>query len=72
MFKQNVSGVERVMRIFLGLAIIWGFGLANTTFILLFGSLAGVYVILTGVLGYDHIYSVLGIDTSDTSDTSES
>ncbi len=69
MFKQNVSGAERVVRIFLGLAIIWGFGLATTTFILLLGSLAGIYVLLTGVLGYDHIYSLLGIDTTDTSES---
>ncbi len=63
MFEQNIAGIERVMRLLLGVMVIWAFSLTANGFLILFGILIGLGLIVTGILGYDLFYSVLGINT---------
>jgi hypothetical protein len=60
------------LRLILGLTIIWALGLTGNGFLILIGILAGAYIILTAALGYDQIYTILGINTRENTDDTES
>ncbi|HHC29492.1 MAG TPA: DUF2892 domain-containing protein [Rhodobacterales bacterium] len=62
MFKTNEGTTDRVLRVVLGAALLIGF------FLNLGGSLnwlllIGIVPLLTGLVGYCALYSVLGINT---------
>ena len=57
--KSNVGGIDRVLRIVVGLALI---ALAATNTVGWWGWL-GVVPLLTGALGWCPPYSILGINT---------
>lgn len=62
MFKTNEGNIDRVLRVVLGAALILGY------FLNLGGSynwllLIGIVPLLTGLVGYCALYSVLGINT---------
>ncbi len=59
MFKTNVGGIDRILRIVVGLALI-GLTLAGT--IGAWGWI-GVVPLLTGALSTCPLYSILGFDT---------
>jgi hypothetical protein len=62
MFKKNVGGIDRVVRIVVGLALIAGFFLnADATYRWLY--LIGIVPLLTGLMSTCPLYSVLGIST---------
>ncbi len=59
MFKNNVGGIDRILRIVVGLALI---GMALTGMIGVWGWI-GVVPLLTAALGTCPLYSVLGFST---------
>ncbi|MFN3302428.1 MAG: DUF2892 domain-containing protein [Roseateles sp.] len=59
MFKTNVGGIDRVLRILAGLVLL---GLALTGTIGVWGYI-GLVPLATGVLGSCPLYSVLGFNT---------
>lgn len=59
MFKTNVGGIDRVLRIIVGLALI---GLTLTGTIGVWGWI-GVVPVLTGLLSTCPLYTVLGFST---------
>lgn len=62
MFKTNVGGIDRVLRIVLGLALLAGFFLnADATY--RWAYLIGVVPLLTGLMGSCPAYSLLGLNT---------
>lgn len=62
MFKQNVGGIDRVLRIVLGVALLAGYFLnGDSTYSWLY--LLGVIPLATGLLGTCALYSILGINT---------
>lgn len=66
MFERNVGGIDRVLRIVLGLALIAGFFLMpEASMRWLF--LIGIVPLATGVFGTCALYSLLGINTCTTS-----
>jgi len=58
MFKQNVGGVDKVIRIVLGIGMI-GAGIYYGSWL---GAI-GVLPLLTGIFGTCGLYSLLGINT---------
>ena len=62
MFAKNVGGIDRVLRIVVGLALIAGFFLnSGATYGWLY--LIGIVPLLTGLFSTCALYSVLGINT---------
>ena len=62
MFKNNVGGIDRVLRIVVGLALILGFFLfPAASYRWLF--LIGIVPLATGLLGTCALYSIIGINT---------
>ncbi len=62
MFKTNVGGIDRVLRIVVGLALLAGFFLnADATY--RWAYLIGIVPLLTGLMGSCPAYSLLGIST---------
>ncbi|WP_114966343.1 YgaP family membrane protein [Alkalilacustris brevis] len=62
MFEQNVGGIDRILRIVLGLVLIAGFFLfpeAGLRWLFLIG----IVPLATGVFGTCALYSLLGINT---------
>lgn len=59
MFKTNVGGIDRVLRILAGLVLL---GLALTGTVGIWGYI-GLVPLATGVLGSCPLYSVLGFNT---------
>ena len=59
MFKNNVGGIDRILRIVIGLALI---GMTLTGMIGIWGWI-GVVPLLTAALGTCPLYSVLGFST---------
>ncbi len=59
MFKNNVGGIDRILRIVIGLALI---GMTLTGMIGVWGWI-GVVPLLTAALGTCPLYSVLGFST---------
>ena len=62
MFKQNVGGIDRIIRIVVGLALIAGYFL-NPDASLRWLYLVGIIPRATGVLGTCGLYSLIGIST---------
>ncbi|MEY2956044.1 MAG: hypothetical protein RL123_772, partial [Pseudomonadota bacterium] len=60
MFKQNVGGIDRIIRIVVGLALIAGYFL-NPDASLRWLYLVGIIPLATGVLGTCGLYSLIGI-----------
>jgi hypothetical protein len=62
MFATNVGGIDRILRIIVGLALITGFFLnADASWRWLY--LLGVVPLATGLLSTCPIYSLLGLST---------
>lgn len=62
MFKTNVGGIDRVLRIVIGLALIAGFFLnADAAYRWLY--LIGIVPLATGLMGSCLLYTVLGLNT---------
>ncbi|MCB2127423.1 MAG: DUF2892 domain-containing protein [Rhodobacteraceae bacterium] len=62
MFKTNVGGIDRVLRIVLGLALLAGFFLnADATY--RWAYLIGIVPLLTGLMGSCPAYSLFGMNT---------
>ena len=62
MFKNNVGGIDKILRIVVGLALIAGFFL-NTEGAYRWAYLIGIVPLLTGLLGTCPIYTILGMNT---------
>ena len=62
MFKQNVGGIGRTIRIVVGLALVAGYFL-NPDASLRWLYLVGIIPLATGVLGTCGLYSLIGIST---------
>lgn len=62
MFKNNVGGIDRVLRILLGLALIIGF-FVNTEASMRWLYLIGIVPLATGLLGTCPLYSIFGFNT---------
>ena len=61
--KQNVGGIERIIRIVLGLAIIgWGVMAAN------WWGAVGAVLLVTGLIGWCPPYAMMGMNTCKTKD----
>lgn len=62
MFKTNVGGIDRTLRILVGLALLAGFFL-NADAPLRWLYLVGLIPLVTGLVGTCPIYSILGLNT---------
>ncbi len=62
MFKNNVGGIDKILRIVVGLALIAGFFL-NTEATYRWAYLIGIVPLVTGLLGTCPLYSILGLNT---------
>ncbi|KAB2885131.1 MAG: DUF2892 domain-containing protein [Albidovulum sp.] len=62
MFKTNVGGIDRVLRIVLGLALLAGFFLnADATY--RWAYLIGIVPLITGLMGSCPAYALFGLNT---------
>ncbi|MDF2142698.1 DUF2892 domain-containing protein [Paenirhodobacter sp. CAU 1674] len=62
MFKSNVGGMDRILRIVVGLALLAGFFLnAEATY--RWAYLIGIVPLATGLLGTCPLYSIFGLNT---------
>lgn len=62
MFKNNVGGIDRILRIVVGLALLAGFFLnADATY--RWAYLIGIVPLLTGLMGSCPAYSIFGLNT---------
>lgn len=56
--KKNEGALDRWIRVIIGLAIIaWGLNAGN------WWGLIGIIPLITGLIGYCHLYTILGIST---------
>jgi hypothetical protein len=56
--KRNEGVLDRCIRVIIGLAIVaWGFNTGN------WWGLIGLIPLITGLVGYCHLYKILGIST---------
>lgn len=62
MFKTNVGGIDRILRIVVGLALIAGFFL-NADASMRWMYLLGIIPLATGLLQTCPLYSILGMNT---------
>lgn len=62
MLKNNVGGIDKILRIVVGLALIAGFFL-NTDGAYRWMYLLGVIPLVTGLMGTCPLYSILGFNT---------
>jgi hypothetical protein len=62
MFRTNVGGIDRVLRIVVGLALLAGFFL-DTDATWRWAYLIGLVPLLTGLFGTCPAYSLLGLNT---------
>ncbi len=62
MLKQNVGGHDRILRIFLGLALISGFFI-NADAPMRWLYLLGIVPVVTGLLKSCPLYTILGLNT---------
>jgi hypothetical protein len=63
MFTTNVGTLDRVVRIVIGLALLAGFFLTQSTSPWTWLYLIGIVPLATGVLGTCGLYSLFGIST---------
>jgi len=60
---NNISGIERVVRLFIGSALIGSVMLTPAPFhFLILMPLIGIYPCLTAIVGWDPVYYVFGIN----------
>jgi hypothetical protein len=62
MFQNNVGGIDRILRIVVGLALLAGFFL-NADASMRWLYLIGIVPLVTGLFGTCPIYSILGFST---------
>lgn len=62
MFKTNVGGIDRILRIVVGLALLAGFFL-NPDATYRWAYLIGIVPLATGLMSSCPLYSVLGLST---------
>ena len=63
MFKTNVGGVDRILRILVGLTLLGWFFVDHGAGFWHFAKLVGVVPLATGLMSRCPIYSLLGIST---------
>ena len=63
MFKTNVGGIDRVLRIVVGVALLAWFFLDQGTGTAHYLKLIGIVPLFTGLFGTCPLYSVLGFST---------
>jgi Protein of unknown function (DUF2892) len=63
MFTTNVGGIDRILRIVLGLALLAWFFLGNGQGAWHYAALIGIVPLATGLLGTCPLYSILGLST---------
>ncbi|MFN3642379.1 MAG: DUF2892 domain-containing protein [Gemmobacter sp.] len=63
MFKTNVGGIDRILRIVVGLALIAGFFLNPSSSPWTYLYLVGIVPLATGLFSTCPLYSILGIST---------
>lgn len=62
MFANNVGGIDRILRIVVGLALIAGY-FVNTEASMRWLYLIGIIPLVTGILSTCPLYSILGLNT---------
>lgn len=63
--KQNVGLIDRVVRVVLGLALIWVVTYAQLSAVVLWAlTIIGLILIVTGLAGTSLLYLILNIDTN--------
>lgn len=63
MLKTNVGGVDKILRIVLGLALLAWFFVDQGSGLWHWAKLIGVVPLLTGLMGSCPLYSILGLST---------
>lgn len=63
MFQTNVGGIDRILRIVVGLALIAGFFFSGVAAPWVYLYLLGIIPLATGVFSTCPLYSLLGIST---------
>ncbi len=63
MFKTNVGGMDRVVRVIVGLALLAAYALTSVGGTYHWVLLIGIVPLLTGLLSTCPLYSVLGMST---------
>ncbi|MGL4312045.1 MAG: YgaP family membrane protein [Paracoccaceae bacterium] len=63
MFKTNVGGIDRILRIVVGLALLVWFFVDQGTGFWHWAKLIGVVPLLTGLVSSCPLYSILGLST---------
>lgn len=63
MFKTNVGGIDRILRIMVGLALLVWFFVDQGTGFWHWAKLIGVVPLLTGLMSSCPLYSILGLST---------
>lgn len=66
MFKTNEGTVDRALRILAGLALLAWFFMDQGSGFWHYAKLIGVVPLLTGLLGYCPVYTLLGVSTCPT------
>jgi hypothetical protein len=65
--RLNLSGLERLIRLVLGVMIILAFATGTSGAVMWVGILLGVVILLTGATGYCQVYNLMGINTREDS-----
>ncbi len=63
MFKTNVGGIDRILRIAIGLALIAWFVFDHGSGFWHWAKLIGIVPLLTGLMSTCPLYSILGFNT---------
>ena len=63
MFKTNEGSIDRALRVILGVALLAWFFMDQGTGTLHWLKLIGIVPLLTGLIGWCPLYSVLGLST---------
>ena len=63
MFKTNEGTVDRVLRVIVGLALLVWFYMDQGVGFWHYAKLIGLVPLITGLVGYCPVYSILGIST---------
>jgi Protein of unknown function (DUF2892) len=63
MFKTNVGGIDRTLRVLVGAALILWFFVDQGSGFWHYAKLIGIVPVLTGLFGTCPLYSILGLST---------
>ncbi|WP_343082158.1 DUF2892 domain-containing protein [Ostreiculturibacter nitratireducens] len=66
MFKTNVGGADRIIRIVVGIALLVWFFMDQGTGFWHYAKLIGIVPLLTGLMSSCPLYSILGVSTCST------